>query len=248
MISKIFPYNTFLHNCLYVFDSPGMEVLESEGVREHSPELMASDFELFAELRPSKTRNCFHGVLSFYPGEQPEKDTMIKIAHKYMEALGICNTQYAIVLHSERPHLHLHIIANMIDFDGASISDSWLFLKGKKIAQQLTTEYNLRPAIGKNLDRTHLERMNGLEADRYRVYIAIEELVGKCSSLEDLEKGLLHKGIETRIRTDEESGQRLGIAFRIGKNCFKGSKVDRRFSLANLEKQWSDAGTESARC
>ena len=77
MISKPVPANSFYHTCRYITQKLGAEVLLSEGVRTHDFKLMAADFEMQKQLRPSKTMACFHSILSFYPGEKPS-DAMMK--------------------------------------------------------------------------------------------------------------------------------------------------------------------------
>jgi len=141
MVSNVFPGHSFYHAGRYVSKKPGAELLDDLGVRGYDYKLMAEDFIAQSELRPSKQKACFHAALSFYPGEKPSDETMIQIAREYLEELGIVNTQYAIVKHTDRAHLHLHILANMVDNDGKPIKDGWIGLRGKKVAQRLTRKY-----------------------------------------------------------------------------------------------------------
>jgi hypothetical protein len=113
--SEVVSANSFYHTCRYITNKPGAEVLEVEGGRGHSFKLMAADFESQHLLRPDKQAACFHGILSFYPGEKPSDAMMKEIARKYLEQLGIVNTQYAISKHTDKAHLHLHIVANMVN-------------------------------------------------------------------------------------------------------------------------------------
>jgi len=109
--------------------------------------------------RPQKEKACFHCSLSFYPGEKLSDEKIIEIAKEYLDQLTITDTQFAITKHTDTTHLHLHIVANMVDNNGKAISDSYLGLRGKKIAQQLTQQYNLTPAIGRHLDLTNHEAL-----------------------------------------------------------------------------------------
>jgi len=145
-------------------------------------------------------------------------------------------TQYAITKHTDRKHLHLHILANIVNNNGKAITDSFLGLRGKKIAQQLTKEYNLVPALNKNLEQTNIEALRKSEANKYKVYKAIIESLPGCRSIEDLEKRLQTKGIETQYKYKGQTTEKQGVSFKIGEDCFKGSQVDRKFSLANLQK------------
>lgn len=236
MISKVFPGHSFYHAGRYVCEKKGAELLDSFGVRAFDPKLMAEDFAAQSDLRTSKKKACFHAALSFYPGEKPSNEALAKIAREYLEGLGIVNTQYAIVKHTDRAHLHLHVLANLIDNDGNPIKDGWIGLRGKKVAQELTKKYNLIPAEGKNLDLTHLEALSQSEANRYYIYKAIVGNLPRCRTLADLARCLMSKGIHTQFKYKGETQELQGISFKIGNDCFKGSQIDRKFSIANLQK------------
>ncbi len=236
MISKPVPANSFYHTCRYIAQKQGAEVLLAEGVRTHDFKLMAADFEMQKQLRPAKTMACFHSILSFYPGEKPSDAMMREIANKYLQELGIVNTQYAVSKHTDKAHLHMHIVANMVNNDGKAITDSWIGLRGKKIAQKLTLEYNLTQALEKNLKLTNLESLSQLEANKYKIYIAIAENLPECRTLEELEKRLLKHGITMQFKYKGQTQERQGVSFKIGNLCFKGSQVDRKFSYTGLTK------------
>ena len=236
MISKHLPANSFYHTCRYISQKPGAEVLLSEGVRGHDYKLMATDFEMQQQLRPSKTQSCFHGILSFYPGEKLSDETMKEIALKYLKDLGIINTQYAVSKHIDKAHLHMHIVANMVNNEGKAISDSWIGLRGKKIAQRLTQENKLIPALEKNLTLTNMEALSLSEANKYKIYIAISENLPHCRTMGELERRLLKLGIETQYKYKGQTQERQGVSFKLDNIYFKGSQVDRKFSCAGLEK------------
>jgi hypothetical protein len=161
---------------------------------------------------------------------------MVEVARKYLERLGVINTQFAIVKHTDRAHPHLHIVANMVDNRGRAISDSWIGLRGKKVAQALTQEYHLVPAIRKDLALTHTEAMNEQEAIKYKIYQSITENLPHCRTMEDLEKRLTSQGIEVQYKYKGQTQERQGVSFKIGNACFKGSQIDRKYSLAGLQK------------
>lgn len=237
MISKVFPGHNFYNAVRYVCRQEiAPAILATEGVRNHDWRLMAQDFINQHELRPTKKQACFHSVLSFHPTEKPDNGTLVEIAKKYLEGIGITNTQYTIVKHFDKAHLHLHVIANMVNNDGRSIPDNWIALRGKKIAQKLTEEFRLIPAIRKDLTLTNLEALSESEANKYKVYIAISENLPHCHTMEELERRLQKLGIEMQYKYKGQTSEKQGVSFKIGNDCFKGSKVDRQFSLGNLQK------------
>jgi hypothetical protein len=236
MLSKVYSGHSFYHACYYVVNKEGAEVLEYEGIRGHDFKVMAEDFVQQQQMRPQKQQACFHCSLSFYPGEVLSDEKLVKIAKEYLEQLKIVDTQYAITKHTDRRHLHLHVLANMVNNNGKAISDSYIRLRGKKIAQQLTQQYQLVPALDKNLELTNLQALRPSEANKYEVYRAIVEAIPHCRTIEELEKRLQLKGIQTQYKYKGHTQEKQGISFRIKEDCFKGSQVDRKFSLGNLEK------------
>ena len=88
----------------------------------------------------------------------------------------------------------------------------------------------------KDLALTHLETLNAAEANRYRIYSAITEHLPKCRNMEELQAKLQKHGIEIQYKIKSGTNEKQGISFKIGEYCFKGSKIDRKFSLGNLER------------
>ena len=235
MISKLVQARSFYHTCRYICQKTGAVILATEGVREHDYKLMAEDFLRQQRSRTGKTMACFHSILSFHPNEKPSDKIIQEIAEKYLRQLGIVNTQYAITKHTDRAHLHLHVVANMVNNDAKSIPDNWIGLKGKKAAQQLTEEYKLVPAIRKNMALTNVQSMNKLEKVKYKIYQAISENLSKSENMGDLEAKLLNKGIEMQFKYKGKTDEVQGVSFRMDNICFKGSSIDRQFSFAGLQ-------------
>jgi hypothetical protein len=236
VISKPLPANSFYHTCRYVCQKKGAEVLTAEGVRGHDYKLMAEDFLRQQQTRPSKGKAVFHSILSFHPDEKPSDEVLKEIARKYLDRLGIVNTQFSVSKHTDKAHLHLHIVANLVDNNGKAISDSWIGLRGKKVAQELTKEYRLIPAIGKDLQRTHLDSLSKSEAIKYKIYKAIAQNITRSRNMEELEVRLQKLGIDVLYKYKGQTQEKQGISFKMGSASFKGSQIDRKYSLAGLKK------------
>jgi hypothetical protein len=240
MISKVLPAaRSFRSCCRYVCQYQSRaEVLKAEGVRGHDHKLMAEDFENQRILRPDKRQAVFHSVLSFYPGEKVSDKKMVEIAEQYLTRIGMVNTQYVIAKHTDRDHLHMHVIGNRVDNEGHSIAEGWLGLRAKKVAQELTRKHDLKAVQTKDLALTHKESLQPAEAKRYQIYEAITENLDKCKELTDLEVRLLKRGIDTQYRYNEQTREPEGISFRLGKQCYKGNQIDQEFSLSGLERHF----------
>jgi hypothetical protein len=239
MISKVFVTGkTLRESCLYVCqDLNRAQILDMKGVRKYDLRLMAGDFELQQSwANQVKEKPVFHGVLSFPHGEEPEDRKLVEIARKYLCEIRVADTQYVMVKHTDKDHLHLHIVANRVSHSGEIVGEGLVIERGIKAAQKLTQEYQLKPDLGKRLEQTNFRALHEPDAKRYRLYEAIREVLPSCQRMEDLEMRLLEKGISTRYRIDKASGERQGISFRIESQAFKGSIVDKDYSLRGLER------------
>ncbi|MBN9382687.1 MAG: relaxase/mobilization nuclease domain-containing protein [Chitinophagaceae bacterium] len=241
MLSKIFLTGKgFVETCGYVCqDLVRAEVLYAEGVRGHDHRLMAEDFKVQHQFWPEKEKPVFHAALTFPRGEVLPDEVMISIAREYLDLIDLRNTQYAVVKHVDKQHLHMHIVANRIDNDGRITGKGLIIERGIKAAERLTEKYHLRQEKGKNLHLTNMEAMHEPDVKRYKLYEAIKRHLPECYRLEDLEKRLLSEGITTRYRNDPVSGEHQGISWRIENYSFAGYRVDKEFTLRRLQQTMS---------
>lgn len=161
---------------------------------------------------------------------------MAAIAREYLAEMKITDTQLVIVKHTDKNHLHLHILANLVNNKGETIKDNWIGLRGKKVAQKLTKKYGLKEAVSKNLSLTNLEALNEREANRYIIYQAILEKLPLSKSLVGLKEKLGKENIETLYKYKGQTDELQGISFKLGDYKYKGSEIDRKFSINNLQK------------
>jgi len=237
MIGKVFlTGRTFGQTCEYLCKRQDCtQVLAAEGVRRHDYRLMAEDFEWQHRLMPEKEKPVFHSVLSFPHGESLSDERLVEIGRKYMEKIDMAHTQYAFIKHTDKEHLHVHVIANRVDNDGKPTGEGLVIERSMKAARALTEEYGLRQEQGKRLDQTHLEALHQPDNRRYRIYQAIQEELPRCLSLEQLEEKLEQRGISVRYRRDAETYERQGISFHLEDRSFKGSLVDPAYSFGKLQ-------------
>lgn len=231
---------SFYKICHYVCHDPvRVEILAHEGVRSYDYRLMARDFKEVRDLRPQNKKPVFHAVLDFHPDEKVENARMVEIAKKYLADLGYANAQYVIAKHTDKPHAHMHIIANRVDQEGQFVNGFWDMVRSAKIAKKLTEEYKLMPIAGKDLTQANLTAANKSYLRHYKLYRLIRDALPDCGSFPELMLRLGKEGVETRIRRNQQTGQREGISFRYEGEAFKGCKVDAAFSLPRLQQTLS---------
>ena len=238
MIGKITKGSEFAGCVAYVLREDKARLLVAEGV-SGTPEEMAEQFELQTLLNDKVKNTVGHISLSFSPEDgarlRNDDNLMIKIAYEYMERMGIRDTQFIIARHTDRKHPHCHIVFNRVDNNGKTISDKNDRYRNEKVCKALTEKYGLYMADGK--EHVNTERLRPHDKAKYDIYEALKQELPKATSWEQLREALHKQGIMTEFKYSRTGGRIEGVKFIKGKHVFSGSKIDRKFSFANIEKR-----------
>jgi hypothetical protein len=66
---------------------------------------------------------------------------LIEIGQKYLETIGIVDTQCILVKRTDSDGVTLHLIANMVNNEGKVIKDNYIWIRGEQAARKLTKQF-----------------------------------------------------------------------------------------------------------
>lgn len=214
------------------------ELIDYNGIRPDKDK-MIKDFDRHRWLRPGLGNAVGHIITSYHVDDSDKVDNGIIAEHakRIMIGGGIDpdNTQYAVVLHRDRDHIHAHTVYNRVDFDGRTIKDNLIGVKVTKTADRIAREYGLTIAAEKKKDLklTHRERLPGDDKVRYEIYEALTKELASATSIDKLRKALQKGyGIETKVQKNGE-----GMSFKKGIYAFKASEIDRSLTGKKIHAQ-----------
>lgn len=240
MIGKIIAGKSFAATVGYVIKEKS-RILVAEGIEPPGVADMVRDFKDQTLLNPRIKNAVGHISLSF-SAKDADKLTdpvMAKIAQEYMERMGIRDTQYLIVRHTDQPHPHCHIVYNRVGNNGQTISDKNIKIRNGKVCKELTAKYGLYYPKGK--EQVRQERLREPDKTKYAIYDAINGSLPGCRSWDDLERRLQEQDIKTSFKYCGDTGQKQGVLFSKNGYTFSGSKIDRAFSFSKLDRHFSQA-------
>lgn len=219
----------------YVVEKQEAKILAAEGVRMQSTSSLVQDFNLQRKMRPELGKAVGHLVLSWSKEDSPKlsDEIMAERAKEYMEKVGIRNTQYVVVRHSDRDHPHLHLIFNRVDNNGKTISDKNNFAKNVKACKEITLKYGYHFGEGKNM--VNRQALKGKEKIRYELYDAIKAGIKTATSWKELEAQLGRQGVSIAYKFRSGTSEVQGISFEKGDIKMKGSAIDRSLSFARID-------------
>lgn len=225
-------------------------LLEHEGICAINNKTIADSFQIQASMRPKVKSPVKHVSLAFspqdtirFPNDEKGNALMVEIAKKWMEQMGIRNTQYIIARHHDTKHPHCHIVFNRIDNNGNLISDSNERIRNAKVCRALTKEYKLYFAP-KNSKARNKSRLRPHQLRKYNLRSSTLDALAASRSWHNFFRMLKEKGIDVRFNRAENSDNIRSISFCMDEFSIAGSKLDSDLSFNRLCATLGNVATE----
>lgn len=235
-MAKIVKGTSFSGVVKYILDPEKQtNLLATDGVRLKNLDSIAQSFEAQRELNLRVSKPVGHISLDFSAQDRAKlsDEVMSRIAHDYMSRMGIVNTQYIIGRHHDKEHPHLHIAFNRVDNNGRTISDKNDRIRSEKICKELTAQYGLYFASGKEQVKQH--RLKEPDKTKYEIYNTLKTALPQCRSWSELLDRLKREGITAEFKMKSGTNEPQGIKFNKNGYHFNGSKVDQLFSFSKID-------------
>ena len=211
-------------------------LLHSEGLLTDTPKDIVDGFECQRHLNSRVQHWCGHISLSYSPEDSARLSdaAMVELALEYMEKMGIKNTQFIIVRHLDKEHLHCHIVYNRVDNNGKCVSDSFEYYRSNAICKELKKKYGL--TFGENKDKVKVDRLKGRAKTRQEIYLAVQAAKKSAKDWIAFQRELAQKGVTVRKKFRRGTTEVDGLSFIKDGQKFKASQVDRdgRCSYDNI--------------
>lgn len=237
MIAKIVTGKSFGGAVRYLLEKSGhARMIDSDGVKLSDIRSLIGSFNFQRKARPEKAQVVGHISLSFHKDDTPRLTDgfMAGLAREYMQRMGITDTQYIVVRHTDTEHPHLHILYNRVKYDTKLVRSHNERIRSVAVCKAMKQKYGLTFSEGK--ESVKIERLHDPDKVKYRIYEAVKAILPYCVSLPELAEQLQDKGIETTFihRAGDPQKEVQGMTFTKQGQTLKASQVDRKFSYANL--------------
>lgn len=256
MIAKIVTGKSFGGAVRYLLEKSGhARMIDSDGVKLSDIRSLIGSFNFQRKARPEKVEVVGHISLSFHKDDTPKLTDgfMAGLAREYMQRMGITDTQYIVVRHTDTEHPHLHILYNRVRYDTKLVRSHNERIRSVAVCKAMKQKYGLTFSEGK--ESVKIERLHNPDKVKYRIYEAVKTALEGCVSFTELVEQLNREGITATFihRGGDPQKEIQGMTFTLQGQTLKASQVDRKFSYANLcktieqnkiEKERQKAATE----
>ncbi len=224
------------------------EVILSQGVRDYERGAMVADFVRQAQMNPDLSRSVWHTAVSFDPQDEArlraDPQLMQKVANDYLTGMGLDQSQYVVIRHTDTAHAHFHIVANRVANDGQTISDGHNYSRSEKLLRQIEQNYRLTP-MQEQAERLSIENLPDRDRSRIEIRDQVRESLSRSASNVELGEDLARHHILMIINRDQ-AGQPRGYSFEQVKAqengeetriAFKGSKLHQNLGMSQIQEQ-----------
>lgn len=237
MIAKIVTGKSFGGAVRYLLEKSGhTRMIDSDGVELSDIRSLIGSFNFQRKARPEKTEVVGHISLSFHKDDKPRLTDgfMAGLAREYMQRMGITDTQYIVVRHTDTEHPHLHILYNRVKYDTKLVRSHNERIRSVAVCKAMKQKYGLTFSEGK--ENVKIERLHDPDKVKYRIYEAVKTALKGCTSFTELVEQLNREGVTATFvhRGGDPQKEIQGMTFTMQGQTLKASQVDRKFSYANL--------------
>ena len=237
MIAKIVTGKSFGGAVRYLMEKNGhARMIDSDGVELSDIRSLIGSFNFQRKARPEKAEVVGHISLSFHKDDTPRLTDgfMAGLAREYMQRMGITDTQYIVMRHTDTEHPHLHILYNRVKYDTRLVRSHNERIRSVAVCKAMKQKYGLTFSKGK--ENVKIERLHDPDKVKYRIYEAVKTALEGCASFTELVEGLNGEGITVTFvhRGSDPKKEIQGMTFTLQGQALKASQVDRKFSYANL--------------
>lgn len=237
MIAKIVTGKSFGGAVRYLLEKSGhARMIDSDGVELSDIRSLIGSFNFQRKVRPEKTEIVGHISLSFHKDDKPRLTDgfMAGLAREYMQRMGITDTQYIVVRHTDTEHPHLHILYNRVKYDTKLVRSHNERIRSVAVCKAMKQKYGLTFSEGK--ESVKVEKLHDPDKVKYRIYEAVKTALKGCTSFTELVEQLNREGVTATFvhRGDDPQKEIQGMTFTMQGQTLKASQVDRKFSYANL--------------
>ena len=186
-----------------------------------------------SKLNPKVSKPVFHATISFAYADANKLNYQDKadIAAGLAKDFGFSDNQYVVISHGDTQHEHLHVVANRIDYNGRTASDSNSYKRMADFCRKMEIEHKLTQVLSPNkflAPELRVAQSQRVDNRKEALKQHLSSAMLHCMSVKEVKLYIESKGYKVELGR--------GIAFTDQQMVrFKGSQVG--YSLADIEKK-----------
>lgn len=205
-------------------------------------DLIQKEVAMLRSLRPKLSRDAYHVSLNFAKSDNLTNTELIEISREYLKGMGFNDNLYAVWKHKDADHLHVHILASRIRYDGSVVSDSNNYKRSEALCRKLELKYNLtqvessKNALEKALGKDELEMIErtGKLSNRILMQEKVKKALLNAKSTAEFIARCEKQGVYLLFNQSKTTGRVSGITYVMDGFIAKGQKLGNMFKWNSI--------------
>lgn len=219
-------------------------VLLDHNFHTYDRKSISMEVSMLRQLRPNLTRDTYHVSLNFGDGDRLNHQKLKGIAHDYLEGMQFDSNLFAIWKHNDAEHLHIHILASRIRFDGTVVSDSNNYQRSEALCRDLERKYGLEavqssketPIRAPSFGEIKFYQRTGQLSEKMLLQQRVKLALAESDSLESFINNCASHGVFLLFNQSKSTGRVSGITYISDKGfVIKGQKLGNLFKFNNIK-------------
>jgi len=215
-----------------------LEYCERGGELLSTNKCIGNSFDINAQMEKNNSMNdrcvnhTFHVKIRIAPEDKGKLNAQdwIDISNEYAKKIGFQDNPFAVYMHEKDSEKeHIHIVASRIQFNNLAVKDNYTHYRNMDFCRDIEKKHNLR-RVKRVLEAVKNQEIFTRQDKRIPpLEKKIESAIKQSDSFDDFVFHLKNMGIKTK--------KGRGIGFTDEKGVyFKGSDINRKYSLKGIEK------------
>ncbi|GAB6393544.1 MAG: relaxase/mobilization nuclease domain-containing protein [Treponematales bacterium] len=214
-------------------------MLASNLIESLTPDEILKEFEMMQRYN-TRSKNKF---LRFEIGIAPQDEAKLKradlqiICRQFAKSMGLTDNQWFACTHKDTDNLHIHLIANRINIDGAVYQTDFVSNRAAKAAEELSRKMGLTIANEVRKQKQHEKQQ--MSPERYEIKKRLQDIAYKefrnpnNKTAKSFIEALKRQGVMVEPVRNKQN-KIYGIRFQFEGQTFKASEIGKEFGLRSL--------------
>ena len=211
------------------------EIIHSQYLAGETPREITGEFRVIQEQNELCKKNTLSFVLSptIEDGKKLESEQLKEMTERFLKEMRLREHQAVAFVHRDKEHLHVHLYANRISFEGKAYNDSFIGKRSQQMAERVARQMELTTV--REAQQEKLYRMQELRSEIQKIH---EKVMAKDRprDFDQYIKLMTQNNIKV-IPSINRQNQLQGFRFEYKGANLKGSEVHRSMSMGRIAGQ-----------
>ena len=211
------------------------EIIHSQYLAGETPGEITEEFRIIQEQNELCRKNTLSFVLSptIEDGKKLEKEQLKEMTERFLKEMRLREHQAVAFVHRDKEHVHVHLYANRISFEGKAYNDGFIGKRSQQMAERVARQMELttvREAL-----QEKLYRMQELRSEIHRIHERVMTRE-RPRDFDQYIKSMEQNNVRV-IPSINKQNQLQGFRFEYKGINLKGSEVHRSMSMGRIAGQ-----------